>query len=69
MLDIILCGSDGHSRLEKGDAMKTVIGLFISAIFTSYTGADFLLLYTVVITALDVYEYWIDLTDDKNALH
>lgn len=49
--------------------MKAVIGLCIATIFASYTGTDFLLLYTVIITALDAYECWLDLTDDKNALH
>ena len=49
--------------------MKTVIGLFLSAMFAKYTGADFLLLYTVTITALDTYEYWLELTDDKSALN
>lgn len=45
--------------------MKTVLGLFLSIIFTIFTGADFLLLYTITITALDVYEYWIEHTEDK----
>ncbi len=52
----------------EGDAMKTVISLIVSIIFAQYTGADFTILYTVTLTALEVYGCWND-TDDKNALH
>ena len=52
----------------EGDAMKTVISLIVSVVFARYTGLDFITLYTVTLTALEVYGYWND-TDDKNALH
>lgn len=52
----------------EGDAMKTVISLIVSAVFAQYTGADFILLFTVVETAFAVESYWND-NDDKNALH
>lgn len=52
----------------EGDAMKTVISLIVSVVFAKYTGIDFVMLYTVTMTAIDVYGYWND-TDDKNALH
>lgn len=48
--------------------MRTVISLIVSAVFAKYTSVDFIMLYTVALTALDVYGYWSD-TDDKNALH
>lgn len=53
---------------SEGDVMKTVIGLIVSVVFARYTGLDFIALYTVTLTALEVYGYWND-TDDKNALH
>lgn len=52
----------------EGDAMRTVISLIVSVVFASYTGLDFVMLYTVTLTAIEVYGYWND-TDDKNALH
>lgn len=48
--------------------MKTVISLIVSLVFAQYTGADFVLLFTVVETAFAVESYCND-TDDKNALH
>ena len=48
----------------EGDAMKTVISLIVSVVFARYTGLDFITLYTVTLTALEVYGYWND-TDDK----
>ena len=54
--------------LPEVDAMRTVISLIVSVVFAEYTGADFVLLFTVVTTAFAVDNYWND-TDDKNALH
>lgn len=48
--------------------MKTVISLIVASIFACYTGADFVTLYTVALTVLEVYDYWKNDTDDKNAL-
>ena len=46
--------------------MKVAIGLVLSALFAKYTSADFLLLYTITITALDIYKYRIELTDNSS---
>lgn len=45
---------------RKEIAMRAVISLIVSIIFAIFTGTDFVILYTVTLTALDVYGYWSD---------
>lgn len=49
--------------------MKTAISLIVSTIFAYYTGTDFVTLYTVALTVLDLYDFWKNDTDDENASH
>lgn len=47
--------------------MKAAISLIVSAFFASYTGIDFALCFTVTMATLELYGYFSDDTDDKNA--
>ena len=52
---------------RKENVMKAAISLIVSVFFASYTGIDFVLCFTVTMITLDLYGYFSDDTDDKNA--